>query len=433
MALVEAISARIKRHIVATREQILVVVLWVVLTWVHDTAATHSPILMVTSAQADSGKTTLLGLVAFLARMVLPSVEISPAALYRSIEKWHPAFVIDEADDIFARNEELRAVFNSGWTRGQGVVRCDPDTNEPRLYSTFCPKAIGLKGRNLPDTTLTRTIPIEMKPKLDHEEVADFGNLDDSELAEFRSRLARWARDNVGGLHSATPEMPLGFRNRTASNWRLMFAIADRIGLGREARSAAASITGGAIRTLPRGAQLLEDIRKAFDEAKADSLPTNTIIGHLIIDQERPWAAYGRDRKPITPHAMGRVLREYKIFSQTLYPPEHSKGIQGYRRDAFNDAWLRYLPDSKVRTSGSTTETGVSDENQRSGNGHHPDLSKMQETAVAVGNPDIRTFETGEWPGEEEREAENLHSGALGPDDDDLASFIDEDGPGLLG
>jgi hypothetical protein len=39
-------------------------------------------------------------------------------------------------------NEPLRAIINSGWTRGSGVLRCDGD--DPRLFSTFCPKAIGL-------------------------------------------------------------------------------------------------------------------------------------------------------------------------------------------------------------------------------------------------------------------------------------------------
>src|SRR5262249_61634266 len=92
-----------------------------------------------------SGKRRVVGFVAFIARRSLLSVGISPAALYRSIERWQPTFVIDEADEAFADNPDLRQVVNSGWTRGQGVVRCDPDTNEPRKFSTFCPK--GRRGR----------------------------------------------------------------------------------------------------------------------------------------------------------------------------------------------------------------------------------------------------------------------------------------------
>jgi hypothetical protein len=39
-----------------------------------------------------------MGVVAFLVRRSLLSVGVSAAALYRSIEKWNPTFVVDEAD-----------------------------------------------------------------------------------------------------------------------------------------------------------------------------------------------------------------------------------------------------------------------------------------------------------------------------------------------
>jgi hypothetical protein len=119
------------------------------LTWIHETAAVHSPLLLVTSPEANSGKTTLLGMIAYLGRHSLLSVSITGPALFRSIERWHPTFAIDEADTVLVNNEDLKEVINSGWTRGQNAIRCDPDTHEPRPYSTFCPKAIGMKGRRI--------------------------------------------------------------------------------------------------------------------------------------------------------------------------------------------------------------------------------------------------------------------------------------------
>jgi hypothetical protein len=148
-ALILALYRRVRSHVVMTAESALTVALWIIFTWVHAAAAIHSPILVVTSPEAECGKTTLLSLVGFLARRALQSVGISPAALYRSIEKWIPTLITDEADVAFVQNEDLRAVINSGWTRGQGVLRCDGDEHEPRLFPTFCPKAIGLKGKRL--------------------------------------------------------------------------------------------------------------------------------------------------------------------------------------------------------------------------------------------------------------------------------------------
>jgi hypothetical protein len=107
-------------------EQAIVIALWILLTWVHEMAAGHSPILLVSSAEANTGKSTLLGLIGFLARYEFLSVSISGPALFRSIEKWCPTSVVDEADKTFVNNDDLREVINSGWTRGQGVARCEP-------------------------------------------------------------------------------------------------------------------------------------------------------------------------------------------------------------------------------------------------------------------------------------------------------------------
>ena len=66
---------------------------------------------------------------------------------------------------ILVNNEPLRAVVNSGWTRGAVVPRCIGDDKTPHAFPTFCPKALGMKGRKLLDTTLSRCIDIELKRK----------------------------------------------------------------------------------------------------------------------------------------------------------------------------------------------------------------------------------------------------------------------------
>lgn len=165
--LLRALKEAIRRYVFMTDEQVVAITLWTVVSWVHEHegAVTHSPILLVTSAEKDSGKTTLLGVLNFLMRRSLASVEISGPALFRSITKWQPTLIVDEADKAFVKNDDLRSVINSGWTRGQGVIRCHSETHEPELFSTFAPKIVGMKGRDLEDTTLSRSIIIEMRPK----------------------------------------------------------------------------------------------------------------------------------------------------------------------------------------------------------------------------------------------------------------------------
>ena len=228
-SLLRAIVRRLKRHIIFNDEAATAVALWIAFAWTHD-AATHSPLLLVTSAEMNSGKTTLLGLVRFLVPRPLFTVEISSAVLYRTIEKWTPTFIVDEADVIFKQNPELRAVVNSGWTRGMGVPRCHPETHEPEIFSTFGPKAIGIKGRNLPDTTLGRSIVIEMRRKKSDERADDFEHIDNDKLVTSRRLLARWAADNLKALAAARPTLPEGFQNRLAANWRPLLAVADVAG-----------------------------------------------------------------------------------------------------------------------------------------------------------------------------------------------------------
>src|SRR5262249_47194541 len=56
-SLLRDLIRRIRRHVFCSHEDALAVALWVMLSWVHD-VATHSPLLVVTSAEPMSGKTT---------------------------------------------------------------------------------------------------------------------------------------------------------------------------------------------------------------------------------------------------------------------------------------------------------------------------------------------------------------------------------------
>lgn len=335
------IEARILHHVAMPTHLAYVVALWIGQSWIHE-HATYSPILFVTSAERDSGKSTLMGTIGFLVRRSLLSVGISAAALYRSIERWHPTFVIDEADDAFVDNPDLRQVINSGWTRGQGVVRCDPDTNEPRKFSTFCPKAIAGKGKNAPDTIQSRAIFIIQKRRTRDEPVIHFSHVDDPGFIHLRSQLARWATDNGEVLSLARPAMPDGFMNRTASNWQLLFAIADSLGeeAGRRARAAAQQIVGVTDLT-SAGVELLRDLKAMFDRSTLDYLTSKAIIADLEADKEKQWAEWSRG-KPITEKGVAGLLHAYGITSKSVGP----KGAQakGYRKSEFADAWDRYLP-----------------------------------------------------------------------------------------
>jgi hypothetical protein len=86
-SLLRDIIRRIQWHVVISYDGALVIALWVVLSWVHDEVATHSPILNINSAEPESGKSTTMDLIAFLMPKCIPSVEVSEAAIYRAIKR----------------------------------------------------------------------------------------------------------------------------------------------------------------------------------------------------------------------------------------------------------------------------------------------------------------------------------------------------------
>ena len=223
-----------------------------------------------TSASIQQRQDNTIHLIMFLVPRQLYAW-ISEAVLFRGIELWQPTIIVDEADTILINNEPLRAVINTGWTRGASVPRCIGDKT-PHAFPTFCPKAIGLKGRKLPDTTLSRTIIVELKRKRASEGVEHFRNMDDSGLQELRQQALRWSIDHAQALKDAEPEMPLGFDNRLGDNWRLLVAIGDLAGgeWPELARQAAQSLSR-TVNVNSIGTRLLADIKRIFDEAGAES------------------------------------------------------------------------------------------------------------------------------------------------------------------
>jgi Protein of unknown function (DUF3631) len=352
--LLRAIVEAIRRYIFMTEDQTVTVALWIVFSWLHE-AMTHSPILFVTSAEKDSGKTTLLKVVSFLVRYGLPNVDISGPALFRSIAKWTPTMIVDEADDAFEKNDDLRAVFNSGWTRGDGVIRCDPDTHDPRLYPTFAPKAIGMKGRKLPDTTLSRSIVITMKPRRSNdpaEMTEDFDHLDNETFARLRSQIMRWANNNADAVAKAKPEIPPGFYNRRRANWKPLLSIAERAGGGWKKAAWKAALTIEATHDTfdpSIGVQLLIAIRDMFEDQNTDRIMSRSLVARLIEDQTGPWVAFGKNQKPISENAVARLLKQYGISPRTVRTTDDR--AKGYHLAWFKDAFERHLSPAAEKTS----------------------------------------------------------------------------------
>ena len=100
--LLNGLVADLRRYVVTGDHEVDAIALWVLHTYAHSIALV-SPRLGITSPTPGCGKTTLLDWLAGVTPRSLEAVNVSPAAVYRVIEKVRPTLLIDEADSFLAR------------------------------------------------------------------------------------------------------------------------------------------------------------------------------------------------------------------------------------------------------------------------------------------------------------------------------------------
>src|SRR5262249_43210467 len=221
--------------------------LWTAQSWVHNEIATHSPSLLITSAddEGNAAKTLLCKYLQYQTPRGKVVAELSGASFFHMIDRIHPTLIIDNAENLFRRKKDLIELLNNSWTRGIPVPRQVHGVTVE--YDVFCPKVIGAiaGSKVLPPNSTGRSIHFGMLPKLPSETVEKFQYADNDEFLEQRRKLARFALDNAEALRTANPTAPEGFDNRLQENWRLLFATADLAGGNwpKRARAAAVKLT----------------------------------------------------------------------------------------------------------------------------------------------------------------------------------------------
>ena len=368
-ALLDEISAVIRRHVIMPPHAAEAIALWVVLTHLAERFLI-SPRLALRSVTKQCGKTTTLDILARLVHRPLPTVNVTAAAIFRIVEAHRPSLLVDEADTFLKDNEELRGIINSGHRQGGAVLRVEGDQHEARAFATYAPCAIAAIG-SLPGTIMDRSIVVDLARRKPDEPIEAFRLDRTKTLDEIARRIARWAKDNGEAVGALDPEMPPGLYNRTADNWRPLFQIADAAGNDWPQRARAAALSGAPdIDEVSRLELLLGDIRDIFDampddllDAKAKRIGSEEMIKKLCVIEPRPWSEYGKSGKPITQNKLARLLKP--IAPQNIR--SGNDVFRGYYRHQFDDAFARYLASEGVSNRYSATNadaTGTSGTSQ---------------------------------------------------------------------
>ncbi len=319
--------------------------LWILHTHLMSAWET-TPRLAFLSAEPGSGKSRALEVTDLLVPKPVSTVNGSPAYFFRKVASQEGVtLLLDEIDTIFGpkarEHEDLRGFLNAGHRRGATAGRCFMREGQVLTEDLPAYAAVAMAGiGSLPDTILSRSVVVRMRPRRPDEVIEQFRRRLHKEAASsLRSRIEDWAKS----AKIEWPNFPPEIRDRDADVWEPLLAVADAFG-GKWpslARCAAIALTAAAKDTEPSlGIKLLIDLRPLFRDA--DRLFTETILAKLANLEESPWGDIGG--KPLDARLLAKLLRPYGVKSGSLRIGEMTS--KGYRRADLVDVWRCYCPSS---------------------------------------------------------------------------------------
>jgi 5S rRNA maturation endonuclease (ribonuclease M5) len=355
--LLRNVEGWLRRYVVLPEGAAFAITAWVLHTHVVDTFLV-TPYLLVTSPERRCGKTLLLNLLHEVVARPLAAANISEAALFRVMDSERCTLLLDEAQVLRDRSERsaiMHDLLCAGHRRGQAAIRMVGKGAEmrPQRFDVFGAKAVALIGRPT-DVLLDRGIEIRMKRRAPHEQVERFRIARvQEEGADLRARIEAWAsahREDVARAYEAA-EPPGALNDRGRDNWAPLFAVVAVADPSRlpELERVALRLSGEGVPAEEEsvGVRLLVDVRRVFEEAGVDRLPTEELLQALAEIEEGPWGDFHGRR--ITPQALARLLRPFGVRPERWR--EGDRVIRGYILGAFGDAFARYLPSGTLEPS----------------------------------------------------------------------------------
>ena len=266
---------------------------------------------------------------------------MSPASLFRAVERYQPTFLIDEAGKFLQPNSEFHGLITQGYGKGFTVMRTLGDSHELVEFSVYSAVALAKIGR-FPSDIEDRSITVVLQRKLRTEVTHSFSHGRHPEVDKLKRMVMRWCADNSEAVAAADPGMGEQI-NRVADVWRPLYQVANGLGgdWPKRARDAAAALVPKDDDAEEELVQLLTDIGSIFATEEEDRLSSAVLTNALVELEGRGWAEYGKNEKPLTQNRLAALLRPLKIAPTNIR--DGRRVPKGYRCDQFADAFRRYL------------------------------------------------------------------------------------------
>jgi len=344
-AIVRDLEAFLTRYVILPPCTALPLALWVLLTHTFQSFDTV-PYLVLNSPAPRCGKTRLLECLELVVCEPRRASNISEAALFRTIEKFAPTLLVDEAETLSSKSERaeyLRQILNAGNRKGSKVTRCvgqgaNMDTAD---FKVFCPKVVAGIG-SFPATISDRAIMIAMQRRKPSEKVLRFfSKTAGPEGKSLRERAVAFIgqREEIGEAYEAAS---LDFvSDRDAEAWAPLFAILAVAAPERlsELRVCAERLTHSKSANAEEDSlalRLLVDMRDVWPGSEP-KLFTAELLKRLKDIEDGPWASDER----FDGRKLSCLLRPFGVTPQTLQIGKDNR--KGYYREHAEAAFSRYL------------------------------------------------------------------------------------------
>jgi hypothetical protein len=344
----------IRRFVVVTDAQLLVIALWVIVThlWRDCEQVAY---LSVTSPEKQCGKTRVLETLEYVVARPWRVIAPSDAVAYRYIDAKEPTLLLDEVDQIFKdqNHNGMVAILNAGHRAGARVPRAKDFGKGIEEFDCFCPKALAGIG-TLPDTVADRSIYIRLERKPKTQKVERLVRRDvASGAARLRERLKLWAMKHGQKVGHARPAMPEEISDRMEEGCEALVAVADALGWGALAREALVELLSSerldSAQTMRQ--RMVRDLKVVWDAAERaqgrliTAMSTAALLDALIRLEESPWSNY-YGRGSLESKDLADLLKPYNVRSTRV--KVHGNSVHGYRRDQLYGVWISYLDGVEV-------------------------------------------------------------------------------------
>jgi hypothetical protein len=308
--LIERWAAYLRRYVVMSESQALVVALWAINTWVYDRFAAV-PFLEIVATTKRSGKTTLLSCLKKVCRGAEQFAIVRILTVLRMIEAYEGrvTILVDEAEQFSKPSlGEQRSGIATGYR--QGAQHAISVGKGFQRFRTFAPWAFAQIG-NVHDVLRDRCIEIELVRGKPERVLSEWDATADAEAQELIAELVQYSATKTKDGRMHIPVVAADWLSgRERELWTPLVSVASWLGMHADTMRVlqTASVDVGLLKTLPAkvwhsaqdetdaeerdaAERCLRDVKMIVQEGET-FIPSVVLVERLRAIAVAPWRAW---------------------------------------------------------------------------------------------------------------------------------------------